>query len=83
LYLKAIRETREWRMIGGNVGEEVEDLVGEGVLVANNVARWPPGGHVRVAVTFCHHYPAKSGLGWWQLVIMKVEDVHVLKIKFD
>ena len=48
LDLQAVGERRDRVVAGRDVGEQVDDLVGEGVLVPDQVARRPPGSHVGV-----------------------------------
>src|SRR3712207_6320009 len=60
--------------------DQVDDLVGEAVLVAEQVARRPPRGDVRV-LGLGGEDPAEARGGAVVLPVVEVKDVHVLEVE--
>ena len=65
---------------GGDVVHQVDDLVGEAVLVADEVTRWPPGADVRV-LGLGHEDPPEAGGRGGLGAVEEVQQVHVLEVE--
>ncbi len=80
LHLQAVRERRQGLLAAADGVHQVDDLVGERVLVAEAVTRRPPRRGVRVLGLGDEDAPEPGGLG--RLVgVEELQDVHVLEVE--
>ena len=80
LHLQPVGERRRRVLVLGDGGDQVDDLVGEAVLVAEPVAGRPPGGDVGV-LGLGDDDPAEAGGRGRVVAVEEVQDVHVLEVE--
>src|SRR5690606_8532945 len=80
LNTQAVGETRFHLLTRSDRGEQVRDLVGKGVFVAQDVARWPPGSDVGMSGFGDDDAAETTGLGGF-LAVVEPQLVHRFEVE--